>query len=73
MIHTCGYTDPSSLAGWPKMNHLPKAIAFWISGLIAIGLSLTFVSVNYRTVSIFRSHDSSFTSTPTLIRSAKTA
>jgi hypothetical protein len=40
------------------MNHLLKAMGFWIWGLIAIGLSLTLVSVNYRAVSIFRSHDS---------------
>ena len=30
------------------MNHLLKAMGFWIWGLVAIGLSLSLVSVNYR-------------------------
>ena len=49
--------------GWHKMYHLLKAMGFWFWGLIAIGLSLTLVSVSYRTVSIFRLHESSVVST----------
>ena len=38
------------------MSNLLKAMGFWIWGLIAIGLSVTFVSVSYRMVSLYRSH-----------------
>ncbi|HEX3948806.1 MAG TPA: hypothetical protein VHW95_03030 [Steroidobacteraceae bacterium] len=38
------------------MNHLLKAMGFWIWGLVAIGLSLSVVSVSYRMLSAYRSH-----------------
>ena len=38
------------------MNHLLKAMGFWIWGLVAIGLSLSVVS-SYRMLSGYRSHD----------------
>ena len=43
------YAGPSSFVGF-SMNHLLKAMGFWIWGLVAIGLSLSLVSVNYRTL-----------------------
>jgi hypothetical protein len=39
------------------MNNLLKAMGFWIWGLIAIGLSVSLVSVSYRMLSVYRSHD----------------
>jgi tetratricopeptide (TPR) repeat protein len=36
-----------------SMNHLLKAVGFWIWGLVAIGLSLSLVSVNYRALLLF--------------------
>jgi len=39
------------------MNHLLKAVGFWIWGLVAIGLSVSVVSVSYRMLSVYRSHD----------------
>jgi hypothetical protein len=39
------------------MNHLLKAMGFWVWGLIAIGLSLSVVSVSYRMLSVYRSHN----------------
>lgn len=36
-----------------SMNHLLKAMGFWIWGLVAIGLSLSLVSVNYRALLLF--------------------
>jgi tetratricopeptide (TPR) repeat protein len=39
------------------MNHLLKAMGFWVWGLVAIGLSLSVVSVSYRMLSVYRSHD----------------
>jgi hypothetical protein len=39
------------------MNHLLKAMGLWIWGLIAIGLSVSLVSVSYRMLSVYRSHD----------------
>ena len=39
------------------MNHLLKAMGLWIWGLIAIGLSVSLVSVGYRMLSVYRSHD----------------
>jgi Tfp pilus assembly protein PilF len=47
------------------MSHWLKAMGFWIWGLIAIGLSLTIVSVNYRTILQFRSLAASYSSVPT--------
>jgi tetratricopeptide (TPR) repeat protein len=44
------------------MSHFLKAMGFWIWGLIAIGLSVTIVSVNSRVLSLFRAHDLSVTS-----------
>jgi tetratricopeptide (TPR) repeat protein len=38
------------------MNHLLKAMGFWIWGLVAIGLSVSVVS-NYRMLSVYRPHD----------------
>jgi tetratricopeptide (TPR) repeat protein len=40
------------------MNHLLKAMGIWIWGLIAIGLSVSVVSVSYRLVALYRAHDS---------------
>lgn len=39
------------------MNHLLKAMGFWVWGLVAIGLSVSLVSVSYRMLSVYRSHD----------------
>jgi hypothetical protein len=39
------------------VNHLLKAMGLWIWGLIAIGLSVSLVSVSYRMLSVYRSHD----------------
>jgi hypothetical protein len=38
------------------MSNLLKAMGFWMWGLIAIGISLSLVSVSYRMVSVYRSH-----------------
>jgi len=38
------------------MSNLLRAMGFWMWGLIAIGLSVTLVSVSYRMVSLYRSH-----------------
>jgi hypothetical protein len=39
------------------MSNLLKAMGFWMWGLIAIGLSLSLVSVSYRMLSVYRSHE----------------
>jgi hypothetical protein len=39
------------------MNLLLKAMGLWIWGLIAIGLSVALVSVSYRMLSVYPSHD----------------
>jgi len=39
------------------MNNLLKAMGFWIWGLIAIGLSVSMVSVSYKVLSLYRGHD----------------
>lgn len=39
------------------MTHLLRAMGIWIWGLVAIGLSLSVVSVSYRILSVYRSHD----------------
>jgi len=39
------------------MSNLLKAMGLWIWGLIAIGLSVSLVSVSYRMPSVYRSHD----------------
>ena len=39
------------------MNHLLKAMSFWVWGLIAIGLSVSMVSVSYRLVGLYRAHE----------------
>jgi hypothetical protein len=46
------------------MSNLLKAMGFWMWGLIAIGLSLSLVSVSYRMLSIYRSHYLSVSSQP---------
>ena len=46
------------------MNHLLKAMGFWVWGLVAIGLSLTMVTVSYRMLSAYRSHTLAFSSQP---------
>lgn len=38
------------------MNHLLKAMGFWVWGLIAIGLSASMVSVSFKVLSIYREH-----------------
>ena len=40
-----------------EMNHLLRAMGFWIWGLVAIGLSVSVVSVSYRMFSVYRPHD----------------
>jgi tetratricopeptide (TPR) repeat protein len=45
------------------MNHLLKAMGFWIWGLVAIGLSVSVVS-SYRMLSVHRSHDLAVSSQP---------
>jgi hypothetical protein len=44
------------------MNNLLKAMGFWVWGSIAIGLSVSVVSVSYRMLSVYRLHE--FTSQP---------
>src|ERR1700731_1590718 len=44
------------------MSNLLKGMGFWMWGLIAIGLSLSLVSVSYRMLSVYRSHDPSASS-----------
>ena len=39
------------------MNHLLKAMGFWVWGLVAIGLSVSMVSVSYRMVAMYRAHE----------------
>jgi len=39
------------------MSHLLKAMGLWMWGLIAIGISVSLVSVSYRVISVYRSHD----------------
>jgi hypothetical protein len=39
------------------MNHLLKVMGLWIWGLIAIGLSVSLVSVSYRMLAVYRPHD----------------
>jgi tetratricopeptide (TPR) repeat protein len=46
-----------SLVRSHKMNNLLKAMGFWIWGLIAIGLSVSMVSVSYKVLSLYRGHD----------------
>jgi hypothetical protein len=38
------------------MNHLLRAMGFWVWGLVAIGLSVSVVS-SYRMLSVYKSHD----------------
>jgi tetratricopeptide (TPR) repeat protein len=49
----------ASLVRSHKMNHLLKAMSFWVWGLIAIGLSVSIVSVSYKVLSLYRGHDMS--------------
>jgi hypothetical protein len=46
------------------LNHLLKAMGFWVWGLIAIGLSLSLIVANYRMLSIVRVHDVSISAAP---------
>ena len=46
------------------ISHFLKAMGFWMWGLVAIGLSLTLVAVNYRMLSNFSARDSSIASKP---------
>ena len=39
------------------MNHLLKAMGFWVWGLVAIGLSISMVSMSYRLVALYRAHE----------------
>jgi len=39
------------------MGNWLKAVGFWIWGLIAIGLSVSLVSVSYRLVALYRTHE----------------
>jgi tetratricopeptide (TPR) repeat protein len=47
---------------WHAIGHFLKAIGFWTWGLIAIGLSMTLVSANYRLASLI-SHNAPLEST----------
>ena len=38
------------------MSNLLKAMGFWMWGLIAIGISVSLVSVSYKALSVYRSH-----------------
>src|SRR3984957_3059478 len=49
----------SNLVRAHKMSHLLKAMGFLIWGVVAIGLSVSLVSVSYRMLSVYRSHDHS--------------
>jgi hypothetical protein len=46
------------------MNHLLKAMGFWIWGLVAIGLSVSVVSVSYRMRSAYLPRDLAVDSQP---------
>jgi hypothetical protein len=48
------------------MSNLLKAMGFWVWGLIAIGLSVSLVSVSYRMLAVYRSHNLSATSLPSV-------
>jgi tetratricopeptide (TPR) repeat protein len=39
------------------MSHLLKAMGLWMWGLIAIGISVSLVSVSYRVLSVYRAHE----------------
>ncbi|HTD74252.1 MAG TPA: hypothetical protein VK652_12060 [Steroidobacteraceae bacterium] len=39
------------------MNHLLKAMGFWVWALVAIGISVSMVSVSYRLVALYRAHE----------------
>jgi tetratricopeptide (TPR) repeat protein len=39
------------------MNHLLKALGFWVWGLVAIGLSVSMVSISYRLLALYRAHE----------------
>jgi hypothetical protein len=39
------------------MGHLLKAMGLWMWGLIAIGISVSLVSVSYRVLSVYRAHE----------------
>jgi len=39
------------------MSHLLKAMGLWMWGLIAIGISVSLVSVSYKMLSVYRTHD----------------
>jgi tetratricopeptide (TPR) repeat protein len=39
------------------MNHLLKAMSFWVWGLVAVGLSVSMVSVSYRLIGLYRAHE----------------
>jgi len=39
------------------MSHLLKAVGLWMWGLIAIGISVSLVSVSYRVLSVYRAHE----------------
>jgi hypothetical protein len=51
------------------MSNLLKAMGFWMWGLIAIGLSVSLVSVSYRMLSVYRSHDPAISSQPSEVGS----
>jgi tetratricopeptide (TPR) repeat protein len=56
------------------MNNLLKAMGFWIWGLIAIGLSVSMVSVSFKVLSIYRQHGTSAArSDNTIYSTAETA
>src|SRR5260370_29346402 len=55
------------------MRMLLKAMGFWIWGLIAISLSVSFVTLSYGLVSSHHWHDTSVTLSPTETTEHKTA
>jgi hypothetical protein len=53
------------------MSNLLKAMGFWMWGLIAIGLSVSLVSVSYRMLIVYRSHNLSASSLPSVASPAE--
>jgi hypothetical protein len=51
------------------MSNLLKAMGLWMWGLIAIGLSVSLVSVSYRMLSVYRSHDLAVSTQPSEVGS----
>jgi hypothetical protein len=55
------------------MSNLLKAMGFWMWGLIAIGISVSLVSVSYKALSVYRSHGLPASSPPGVALDSKAA